>query len=134
MKTKVIWAIQLLEEKGTALREPYSSPLREGLFELRIKFGSDIVRCLYFFHKGQIVILTNGFTKKTDKTPRREIEKAKRYRADWGGKSVARSMGCLRSVTTLHSPATRLRRLVCVEMGRSGRRWDGSLATVCPDI
>ena len=83
MKTKVIWAIQLLEEKGTALREPYSSPLREGLFELRIKFGSDIVRCLYFFHKGQIVILTNGFTKKTDKTPRREIEKAKRYRADW---------------------------------------------------
>ena len=74
MKTKVLWAIELLKEKGTELREPYSSPLGYGLFELRIKFGSDIVRCLYFYHKEQIVILTNGFTKKTDKTPRKEEE------------------------------------------------------------
>ena len=83
MKTKVLRAIELLEEKGTELREPYSSALRNGLFELRIKFGSDIVRCIYFFHKGQVIILTSGFTKKTDKTLRKEIEKAERYRADW---------------------------------------------------
>ena len=83
MKAKVVWAIGLLREKGTELREPYSSPLGYGLFELRIKFGSDIVRCLYFFYKGQFVIPTNGFTKKTEKTPRREIEKAKRYREGW---------------------------------------------------
>ena len=83
MKAKVLWAIELLEEKGTELREPYSSSMGDGLFELRIKFGSDIVRCIYFFHKGQIIILTNGFTKKTDKTPKKEVEKAKRYRADW---------------------------------------------------
>ena len=83
LETKVLRAIELLKEKGTELREPYSSPLGNGLFELRIKFGSDIVRCLYFFHKGKIVILTNGFTKKTDKTPKREIERAKRYQADW---------------------------------------------------
>ena len=83
MRTKVLWTIELLKEKGAELREPYSAPLKDGLFELRTKIGSDIVRCLYFFHKGHIVILTNGFTKKTNRTPRREIEKAKRYRADW---------------------------------------------------
>ena len=83
MRTKVLWTIELLKEKGIELREPYSAPLKDGLFELRTKVGSDIVRCLYFFHKGHIVILSNGFVKKTDRTPRREIEKAKRNRADW---------------------------------------------------
>lgn len=83
MRTKVLWTIELLKEKGAELREPYSAPLKDGLFELRTKIGSDIIRCLYFFHKGHIVILSNGFVKKTDKTPRREIAKAKRYRADW---------------------------------------------------
>ena len=83
MKAKVLWSIELLKEKGTELREPYSSPLGDGLFELRIKFGSDIVRCLYFFHKGRIIILISGFTKKSQRTPIRELEKAKRYRADW---------------------------------------------------
>lgn len=83
MQSKVLRAIEILKVKRTELREPYSSQLVNGLFELRIRFGSDIVRCLYFFHKGQIIILTNGFTKKTNKTPLGEIEKAKRYRADW---------------------------------------------------
>ena len=83
MQSRVFWTINLLKAAGPSLREPYSAPLNDGLFELRAKQGSDIVRCLYFFQEGHIVILTNGFTKKTDKTPRREIEKAKRYRADW---------------------------------------------------
>jgi len=83
MRAKVLKAIEILKEKGIELREPYSSPIGYGLFELRIRFGSDIVRCIYFFHKGRIVVLTNGFTKKTNKTPRGEIEKAKRYRTDW---------------------------------------------------
>lgn len=83
MQSRVLWTINLLKIAGPNLREPYSAPLDEGIFELRAKQGSDIVRCLYFFQKGHIVILTNGFTKKTKKTPRKEIEKAKRYRDDW---------------------------------------------------
>ena len=83
MQAKVFWTIELLKAAGRDLREPYSSPLRDGLFELRTKLGSDIVRCLYFFQKRSIVILTHGFTKKTMKTPREEIEKAKKYKADW---------------------------------------------------
>ena len=47
-------------------------------FELRAKVGSDISRVLYFFVVGRTVVLTNGFIKKTQKTPSAEIEKAKR--------------------------------------------------------
>ena len=83
MQARVLWTINLLKTAGPNLREPYSAVLGDGLFELRVKQGSDIVRCLYLFQKGRIVILTNGFTKKTDKTPKGEIEKAKLYRADW---------------------------------------------------
>ena len=55
----------------------------EGIFEIRAKQGSDITRVLYFFVVGQKVILTNGFVKKTQKTPPSEIARAKRYRADY---------------------------------------------------
>jgi len=52
----------------------------EGLFEIRIKVGSDIFRIFCFFDEGNLVILLNGFQKKTDKTPKNEIEKAERLK------------------------------------------------------
>jgi phage-related protein len=52
----------------------------EGLFEIRIKLGSDIFRILCFFDEGNLIILLNGFQKKTDKTPKNEIEKAERLK------------------------------------------------------
>ena len=83
MQAKIFMALEFLEEKGPMLREPFSKPLGEGIFEVRAKQGTDISRVLYFFVVGKKVILTNGFVKKTQKTPpEREIEKAKRYRAD----------------------------------------------------
>ena len=45
--------------------------------------GSDITRVLYFFVAGGEIVLTHGFVKKTQKTPAREIERAKRIREDW---------------------------------------------------
>ena len=83
MQAKIFAALELLELKGPALREPFSKPLGDGIFEVRAKQGSDISRVLYFFVVGKRVILTNGFIKKTAKTPPREIERAKRYRADY---------------------------------------------------
>ena len=83
MRAKTMQMIALLEEKGNELREPYSKPLSDGIFELRVKIGSDISRVLYFFVVGNKIVLTNGFIKKTQKTPRTEIERAKRYRADY---------------------------------------------------
>ena len=83
MRSKLFLTLEFLEERGPALREPYSKPLGDGIFEIRAKQGSDISRVLYFFVVGRKIILTNGFVKKTQKTPTREIEKAKRYRADY---------------------------------------------------
>ncbi len=83
MRAKTMRMIALLEEKGNELREPYSKPLSDGIFELRVKIGSDISRVLYFFVVGNKIVLTNGFIKKTQKTPRAEIDRAKQYRADY---------------------------------------------------
>ena len=55
----------------------------DGLYEIRIKVGSDIYRIFCFFDKGQLVILLNGFQKKTDKTPRQEIERAERLKKQY---------------------------------------------------
>ncbi|WP_278967477.1 type II toxin-antitoxin system RelE/ParE family toxin [Megasphaera elsdenii] len=83
MRAKMTMLIKILEENGYELREPYSKYLSEGIFELRAKFGSNISRVLYFFYIDQKIILTNGFVKKTKKTPSKEIELAKKYRKDY---------------------------------------------------
>ena len=83
MRAKVLRTVQILADNGPDLREPYSKPIGDGIFELRAKVGSDISRVLYFFFVGRKVILTNGFIKKTPKTPKTEIELAKRYRAEF---------------------------------------------------
>lgn len=83
MRAKMAHTIKILEENGYELREPYSKHIGEGIFELRAKVGSDISRVLYFFYVGQKVVLTNGFIKKTRRTPPGEIDKARKYRADY---------------------------------------------------
>ncbi len=83
MRAKTLKTIELLENNGTALREPYSKSLGNGIFELRIKQGSDITRVLYFFYYGDKAVLTNGFTKKTNKTPKGQIEVCRRYKSDY---------------------------------------------------
>ena len=83
MRAKMASMISLLQENGYNLREPYSKHLSEGIFELRAKVGSDIPRVMYFFYIDRRVILTNGFVKKTKKTPLKELEKAKKYRQDY---------------------------------------------------
>lgn len=83
MLAKMARTISVLQINGPSLREPYSKPLENGIFELRAKLGSDISRVLYFFFIDRRVILTNGFIKKTNKTPKSEIEKANKYRADY---------------------------------------------------
>ena len=83
MRAKMADTISILQDNGYELREPYSKHLSEGIFELRAKVGSDITRVLYFFYVERHIILTNGFIKKTQKTPPKEIERAKKYRADY---------------------------------------------------
>lgn len=83
MRAKMLRTVQLLQALGFELREPYSKPLEDGIFELRAQVGNNISRVLYFFVYGRRIVLTNGFIKKTQKTPKKEIELAKKYRADF---------------------------------------------------
>lgn len=55
----------------------------EGLFEIRVKVGTNIFRIFCFFDQGNLVILINGFQKKTDRTPKNEIERAKRLKQSY---------------------------------------------------
>ncbi len=60
--------------------------IRDGLYELRTEYGGNIFRVFFIFDEGRIVVLFNGFQKKNQKTPPKEIEKAlkikKEYYAD----------------------------------------------------
>ena len=67
MRAKLFRLLELLEEKGNTLREPYSKSLDDGIFEIRAKQGNNITRVLYFFYVGNKIILTNGFVKKSQK-------------------------------------------------------------------
>ena len=83
MQVKALDSLEILREFGNALREPYSKPICKGLFELRIKFSNDIARVFYFFYSGKKIVITNGFVKKTQKTPKSEIDLAHKYKADY---------------------------------------------------
>ena len=55
----------------------------DGLYEIRIKSGSDIFRIFCCFDEGRVVILFNGFQKKSQKTPKKEIAKALRLKKEY---------------------------------------------------
>lgn len=83
MRAKLFGLLKVLQEKGYQLREPYSKHLCDGIFQIRGKVGNDTTRILYFFYIDGKIILTNGFIKKTNKTPVKEIALAKKRRRDY---------------------------------------------------
>ena len=83
MQAKMLRTIAFLQENGSDLREPYSEYLRDGILELRAKVGSNISRVLYFFYDGKKAVLTHGFIKKTQKTPKKEIDRAIHYKEEY---------------------------------------------------
>jgi len=78
VKAKVEKWIEKLEEHGPHLPRPYADVVSGKIRELRIKFGSNQYRLLYFFY-GKTVVITHGFVKKTDAVPANEITLAERY-------------------------------------------------------
>ena len=82
---KLITGIRSTEHQGiqAAIRQQWVKKLRDGIFELRSQFGSNAQRALYFHKAGSRYVITHGFTKKTKRTPDREIEKAKRLRDEY---------------------------------------------------
>lgn len=81
-KEKILRSLSLIKEDKSLLKEPLSKHLKDGIFELRIWISNLNIRILYFYFEKELVI-TNAFLKKTNKTPMKEINKAKRYRQDY---------------------------------------------------
>ena len=82
-RAEVFILVDLLERYGTSLREPFAKHLEGRLWELRARGSDGIYRVLYFHWFGHTFGLLHGFTKKTQKTPRAEIDTAKRRQATW---------------------------------------------------
>ena len=70
MRAKMIRMLEMLQKNGTDIREPYSKELEDGIFELRAIQGSNISRALFFFYVEGRIVITHGFIKKTQKTPK----------------------------------------------------------------
>ena len=77
-RAEIAWVLNLLKEHGIALRKPYVAPIGEKMFEVRAKDKDGIYRILYFAHTEKTFIMLHGFTKKTAKTPHKDIEIAKK--------------------------------------------------------
>lgn len=84
VKAKIIWTFTLIEDLQR-VPETYLKHIENtnGLYEIRVQFGSDIFRIFCFFDHGQLVILANGFQKKTQKTQKQEIELALKIKAEY---------------------------------------------------
>ena len=74
-RRKIDYGLLLLKTQER-LSTKFVKLIREGLFELRTEFNGNIYRVFFIFDDGQIVVLFNGFQKKTQKAPSTEIEKA----------------------------------------------------------
>ena len=84
VQLKINWTIGILRDLAI-VPEKYFKHMEgsEGLFELRVKVGSDIFRIFCFFDEGNLVILANGFQKKTGKTPRQEVNRATQIQREY---------------------------------------------------
>ncbi|MFN9661364.1 MAG: type II toxin-antitoxin system RelE/ParE family toxin [Cyanobacteriota bacterium] len=74
---------ELLESHGTAVGEPHVKPLGKKLYELRVNGRDGTYRTLYFAARGRRFVMVHGFQKKTQKTPKAELEKAQKRMADF---------------------------------------------------
>ena len=69
-------AIERLKENGHLLRHPHVHRLPNGIYELRIRFGTNRYRIFYFWHGGTVAVLTHGVAKKTSAVAPRDLQRA----------------------------------------------------------
>ena len=79
---KVFYVLDLLKMQER-LSAKFVKHIEDGLFELRAEHGGNIFRVFFIFDEGNIVLLFNGFQKKSQKTPRKEIEQAKKLKNEY---------------------------------------------------
>lgn len=74
-RDKILYGLLLLKTQDR-LPTKFVKLIRDGLYELRSEYGGNIFRVFFIFDEGKVVVLFNGFQKKSQKTPANEIEKA----------------------------------------------------------
>ena len=84
VKDKIIWTFKLIETIQN-VPEDYLKHMEgtDGLYEIRLQIGSDIFRIFCFFDEGKLIVMANGFQKKTQKTPKSEIVKAHKIKREY---------------------------------------------------
>jgi len=82
VRDKFIWTFQLIEEIEY-VPVTYLKHIEDGIYEVRVKIGSNIYRIMAFFDDQKLVLTINGFQKKTQKTPKSEIARAKKIREEY---------------------------------------------------
>ena len=84
VQSRILWTIRLIRDIQF-VPKTYLKYLEntDGLYEIRVSSGNNIFRIFCFFDEGQLVILLNGFQKKTQKTPKQEIERAEKLKTKY---------------------------------------------------
>jgi phage-related protein len=84
VKLKILWTLDMIEEVQR-VPETYLQHMEntDGLYEVRVQQGSDIFRIFCFFDKGKLVVIINGFQKKAQKTPKKEIDRALKIKEEY---------------------------------------------------
>ena len=84
VKKRIIWTLKVIEEVDR-IPETYFKHLEgsEGIYEIRVQVGSDIFRIFAFFDKNSLIIIGNGFQKKSQKIPHGQLEMAEKIRKEY---------------------------------------------------
>jgi phage-related protein len=84
VQNKILWTLKVIEEL-TRIPEQYLRYVKNtsGLYEIRVQVGNDIFRIFCFFDYDNLIVVGHGFQKKTQKTPRREIERAESIKREY---------------------------------------------------
>ena len=84
VQKKINWTLQLIATIDRVPKKYFDHITNStGIFEIRVEVGTDIYRVFSFFDKGNLIILINGFQKKTPKTPKSEIELAEKLKKQY---------------------------------------------------
>lgn len=84
VKAKIVWTFNLVEDlQRVPETYPKHTENTDGLYEIRVQIGGDIFRIFCFFDQEQLVVIMNGFQKKTRKTPKHELVMALKIKAEY---------------------------------------------------
>jgi len=84
VKKKILWTLKVIRELDQ-IPETYLKHIKNssGLYEIRVQVGNNIFRIFCFFDVDNLVVVGHGFQKKTQKTPKQQIEKAERIKTEY---------------------------------------------------